>query len=378
LRHVLDTRTSLKEPSLVERIVSRYGVAAGLVSAALLLSFLLQPVFPDAFVFLFLAAVMTSAWFGRAGPGLAAVFLSMAAVAYFFIPPLYSLRINRREVSYFVTFVLSAVVVSWFSSKRKHFEQTLKEKNIELEEKNIELEKALLAKDDFLASMSHELRTPLNAIIGFTGTLLMKLPGPLTDEQNTQLQTIRSSGKHLLSLINDLLDLTKIASGKITLHLEPVVCQTVVQEVRTTLLPLAKRKGLNFNVTVPEKELVVTTDQRALRQILLNLTGNAIKFTDRGEVRIVLGREEHDGKSWTQFSIHDTGTGISPQDQGKLFQAFARVGSKSLRRREGAGLGLHLSQKLAHLIKAEIHFKSEYGIGSTFTLSVPESELSQR
>ena len=152
MRHTSDPRPILKQPSLVERIVSRYGVAAGLVSAALLLSFLLQPVFPDAFVFLFLAAVMASAWFGRAGPGLAAVFLSMAAVTYFFIPPLHSLRINRREVSYFVTFVLSAVVVSWFSSKRKHFEQTLKEKNIELEEKNIELEKALLAKDDFLAS----------------------------------------------------------------------------------------------------------------------------------------------------------------------------------------------------------------------------------
>src|SRR5262249_12638342 len=152
------------------------------------------------------------------------------------------------------------------------------------QEKNIELEKAILAKDRFLASMSHELRTPLNAVIGFTGTLLMKLAGPLTDEQSRQLQTIRSSAKHLLSLISDLLDLAKIGSGKVTLNLEPIPLYDLMQEISDTLRPLAENKNLKLTVTLPQEQPALTTDRRALCQILLNLANNAIKFTQRGEV----------------------------------------------------------------------------------------------
>ena len=235
-----------------------------------------------------------------------------------------------------------------------------------MQEKNIELENANRAKDSFLASMSHELRTPLNAIIGFTGTLLMKLPGPLTEEQAKQLRTVQSSARHLLSLINDLLDLAKIGSGKATLSIEPVVFQSVVEEVRATLAPLAGKKGLELNVTVPEVQVVGNTDRRALSQILLNLTNNAIKFTERGEVRIVLDRQPYDGKTWTLLSVHDTGIGIRSEDQPKLFQAFSQV--EGTRRQEGTGLGLQLSQKLAELLGGRIQFKSEYGKGSTFTL----------
>jgi PAS domain S-box-containing protein len=250
-------------------------------------------------------------------------------------------------------------------TERKRFEQTL-------QQQNVELEKANRAKDRFLASMSHELRTPLNAVMGFTGTLLMKLPGPLTEEQSRQLQTIRSSAKHLLSLINDLLDLAKIESGNIALTLEPVVLQSVVEEVCATLCPLAEKKGLALNLTLPEDQLVINTDRRAISQILINLASNAIKFTDRGEVGIVLGREKDGGKSWTQFSVHDTGIGIRPEDQPKLFQAFTQL-EGNLRRQEGTGLGLHFSRKLAELLGGQINFKSEYGKGSTFTLSLPES-----
>jgi protein-histidine pros-kinase len=245
-------------------------------------------------------------------------------------------------------------------------------KNEELQEKNIELEKAMLTKDRFLASMSHELRTPLNAILGFTGTLLMKLPGPLTDGQSKQLLTIRSSGKHLLSLINDLLDFAKIESGNIVLSIEPVVFQSVVGEVCAALGPVAEEKGLELKPSVPEGELVLDTDRRALSQILLNLVNNAIKFTERGEVGIVLDRQTDNGKSWTQISVHDTGIGIRPEDQSKLFQAFSQL-DRNPRRNEGAGLGLHLSQKLAELLGGEISCKSEYGKGSTFTLSLPQN-----
>jgi PAS domain S-box-containing protein len=244
-----------------------------------------------------------------------------------------------------------------------------------LQAKNVELENASLIKDRFLANMSHELRTPLNAIIGFTGTLLMGLPGPVTDEQSKQLRTIKSSGQHLLSLINDLLDLAQIESGKVTLANEPVIFQSVVEEVCTALRPMAEQKGLDLTVTAPEEELVLNTDRRAVSQILLNLTSNAIKFTEHGEVRIVLDRQRDSGKSWTQLSVHDTGIGILPEDQPRLFQVFSQVECKTSRRKrnEGAGLGLHLSRKLAELLGGQINFKSEYGKGSTFTISLPDS-----
>ena len=251
-------------------------------------------------------------------------------------------------------------------TERKRFEQTLQEKNIELENAN-------LAKDRFLANMSHELRTPLNAIIGFTGTLLMKLPGPLTDDQEKQLQTVRTSGRHLLSLINDLLDLAKIESGKVELHFEPVVCQSVIEEVTATLRPLAETKGLTYIVNVPEHEVLVQTDRRALNQVILNLTNNAIKFTQQGTVRLELAEHQTDGKRFVTINVIDTGVGIRPEDQARLFQAFEQLDAGGSRRIEGTGLGLHLSQKLASLLGAQIKFLSQQGAGSTFTLVIPQS-----
>jgi PAS domain S-box-containing protein len=250
-------------------------------------------------------------------------------------------------------------------TERKLFEQTLQEKNVELENANF-------AKDRFLASMSHELRTPLNAIIGYTGTLLMKLPGPLNEEQGAQLRTIQSSGKHLLSLINDLLDLAKIASGKVALNLESAVFQSIVEETRTTLKPLAEKKGLRFGVSVPSDKLVFKTDRRALSQILLNLANNAIKFTEEGEVQINLRDRTDSGRRVAEISVRDTGIGIKTEDQAKLFQAFTQMGDTGTLRYEGTGLGLHLSQKLAGLLGGVITVQSQYGKGSTFTLSIPE------
>src|SRR6185295_10395327 len=150
-------------------------------------------------------------------------------------------------------------------TERKRFAQTLQEKNVELESANF-------AKDRFLASMSHELRTPLNSIIGFTGTLLMRLPGPLTDDQDQQLKTVRGSAKHLLSLINDLLDLAKIESGKVELNIELVSLAEVMNEVASALMPQAEAKGLKFDLIIPVGDAMLRTDRRALSQILLNLT----------------------------------------------------------------------------------------------------------
>ncbi len=240
-----------------------------------------------------------------------------------------------------------------------------------LYDKNVELEKASLAKDRFLASMSHELRTPLNAIIGFTGTLLMRLPGPLTADQDHQLQTVRTSARHLLSLINDLLDLAKIESGKVELDTESVACQRVVNEVVTTLRPLAESKGLTVELSMPAQDVMARTDRRALSQILLNLTSNAIKFTERGVVRIEIDPGEADDHM-IEIRISDTGPGIQPEDQEKLFHAFTQLATTS-GRAEGTGLGLYLSQKLAELLHGTLTLTSEFGKGSTFILSLPRS-----
>jgi PAS domain S-box-containing protein len=253
-------------------------------------------------------------------------------------------------------------------SERKQIEQALHEKNLELQNAN-------LAKDRFLASMSHELRTPLNAIIGFTGTLLMKLPGPLTLDQDKQLKTIQSSARHLLSLINDLLDVAKIESGNIEVKLEPICLQHIIQGVVETLGPLAKKKALSFQIELPDQDVVVMTDRRALSQIIINLISNAIKFTDSGKIIAVLTTSSNNNQTYWDFSVADTGVGIKSEDQAKLFQAFSQLDSSSTRRYEGTGLGLYLSQKLAALLNGEIVFTSEFGRGSTFTLRLGSNEL---
>ena len=249
---------------------------------------------------------------------------------------------------------------------RKQFEKQLQAQNAALEE-------AGLAKDRFLASMSHELRTPLNAIIGFTGTLLMKLPGPLTEEQDQQLRVIQTSARHLLSLINDVLDLAKVQSGKLDVHFEPVDPRMVLEEVATSLRVAAAQKELSFEVSVPKDSHSITTDHRALQQILTNLIGNAIKYTEKGTVHAVLAEREREGKRCVEFEIIDSGIGISLEDQRRIFNPFEQVDTSSTRRFEGVGLGLYLSSRLAQTIGGTLTLKSTLGRGSTFTLSLPQN-----
>jgi len=243
--------------------------------------------------------------------------------------------------------------------------------NREIALKNLELAEASRMKSAFIANMSHELRTPLNAIIGFTGALLMKLPGPLTPDQDKQLNTIRTSARHLLSLINDILDVAKIEAGKVTLELETVQCQHLVNDVVDTLRPLALQKGLELEVELVDEAIVLETDRRALTQILLNLANNAIKFTETGKVRVTLAKRQGEGRNIIEFAVADSGAGIREEDQAKLFQAFSQLDSTSTRHAEGAGLGLYLCQNLANLIGGSLFFKSDFGQGSTFTLALP-------
>jgi PAS domain S-box-containing protein len=269
-----------------------------------------------------------------------------------------SLSPLRTEESAFVMSAIRDI------SERKRFEKALQEKNQELASAN-------QLKDQFLAGMSHELRTPLNAIIGFTGTLLMKLAGPLNEEQEKQLRTVQSSGRHLLALINDLLDLSRIAAGKVALTYNAVDCNNVLHEVEATLRPQALTKGLAFELLLPPQAVVLNTDRRALCQIVLNLTGNAIKFTESGYVRLTMNCQTVEGMSVVEIQIEDSGVGIPLDDIDKLFGAFTRINPERANAPDGTGLGLHLSQKLAEILGGKISVQSESGCGSRFTLVLP-------
>jgi protein-histidine pros-kinase len=239
-----------------------------------------------------------------------------------------------------------------------------------LREANIQLAGANRAKDKFLANMSHELRTPLNAILGFTGTLLMKLPGPLNAEQERQLSVVRTNSRHLLSLINDLLDLARIESGKMKLTIEDIDCEALLDDVAVALHPLAEERGIELRVEPPMAPTTVHCDRRAIRQILINLANNAIKFTDDGGVSLSLSR--HEPEALTILAVADTGRGIKAEDQRLLFEAFEQFGAEDATPYEGAGLGLHICQTLAAALGGSISFQSELGVGSTFSIELPD------
>jgi signal transduction histidine kinase len=255
-----------------------------------------------------------------------------------------------------------------------HHAAELEAINGEIARKNEELAEASRMKSAFIANMSHELRTPLNAIIGYTGALLMKLPGPLTPDQDKQLSTIRSSARHLLSLINDILDVAKIEAGKVTLALERVQCQDLLNQTADTLRTLAVQKGLALVLDLPAEPIVIDSDRRALTQIIINLVNNAIKFTEQGTVKVSLSQRIAEEQLLTEFAVTDSGAGIRQEDQSKLFQAFSQLDSTSTRHVEGAGLGLYLCQNLANLLGGRLGFSSEIGKGSTFTLALPEKK----
>ncbi|HEY0488746.1 MAG TPA: response regulator [Telluria sp.] len=252
-----------------------------------------------------------------------------------------------------------------------HHASELENTNREIAHKNLELAEASRMKSAFIANMSHELRTPLNAIIGFTGALLMKLAGPLTTDQDKQLNTIRTSARHLLSLINDILDVAKIESGKVTVATERVHCQNLLNETADSLRPMAAQKGLELTLDLPSEPVIIASDRRALTQVVINLVNNAIKFTEQGSVRVSLSQRESEAGPLTEFAVQDSGTGIRAEDQSRLFQAFSQIDSTSTRNVEGAGLGLYLCQNLASLLGGELTLASEFGQGSRFTLSLP-------
>jgi len=221
-------------------------------------------------------------------------------------------------------------------------------------------------KSMFIASMSHELRTPLNSIIGFTGILLMGMAGELNEEQRKQLSMVKSSAGHLLNLINDVIDVSKIEAEKIQLDVKEFDLSRVVKEVEDSFTVAVEEKGLKLSVDMPDKTMI-KSDERRVKQIIMNLVSNAIKFTEKGEIAIrVMGNGER-----VSISIKDTGMGVRTEDMSKLFKQFSRIIVEGQPLQEGTGLGLYLSQKLARVLGGEIKAESEFGRGSEFTFTLP-------
>lgn len=237
------------------------------------------------------------------------------------------------------------------------------------EEREIELVKVReldRMKSLFIASMSHELRTPLNSIIGFTGILLMGMTGELNEEQKKQLAMVKSSASHLLSLINDVIDVSKIEAEKIQLAIEEFNLPDTVRNIRDTFLTTLEERGHKLTLDIPEK-LPARSDERRVKQIIMNLVSNAAKFMEKGEIviRVVVKGDK------VAVSVSDTGYGIRVEDMPKLFQQFSRIFTEGQPLQEGTGLGLYLSQKLARILGGEIKAESEFKKGSTFTFVFP-------
>jgi PAS domain S-box-containing protein len=225
-------------------------------------------------------------------------------------------------------------------------------------------------KSAFLATMSHELRTPLNSIIGFTGILRQGLSGPVNHEQARQLDVIASSAGHLLKLIRDVLDISKIEAGQLDLDVGPVALGDLIAKTARSVQPQADAKGLDLDVAVDDDVDVARTDERRVEQILLNLLSNAVKFTERGRVTVRCGRT--DGRY--RIEVADTGIGIAPESLALLFQPFRQIESELNRRYEGSGLGLSICKRLAGLMGGDIGVDSTPGQGSTFWYTVPVGE----
>jgi signal transduction histidine kinase len=232
-----------------------------------------------------------------------------------------------------------------------------------------QLEAASRHKSDFLANMSHELRTPLNAIIGFSEVLLERMFGELNPKQEEYLQDVMTSGRHLLSLINDILDLSKVEAGRMELDLGQFDLPAALDNCRTLVRERAGRHGIALDLAVDERVGQIVADERKVRQVLLNLLSNAVKFTLEGG-RVAISAVRADGG--VEIAVSDTGIGIAPEDQETIFEEFRQAGSDYVRKREGTGLGLALAKRFVELHGGRIWVKSEVGRGSTFTFTIPE------
>ena len=247
----------------------------------------------------------------------------------------------------------------------------LKQRQEELEEAMQQAEAANRAKSAFLANMSHELRTPLNAIIGLTEMMVTNVARFGTDKALDPLRRVHRAGRHLLELINQVLDLSKIEAGKLELNLESVNIPRLLDEVAGTARSLAEQNKNNLTVECPDDIAPLNVDALRLRQVLLNLLSNACKFTKNGDISLRVVPASADGRAWMDFIVADTGIGMTKDQLDKLFEEFTQVDQSTARRYGGTGLGLAITRRLCRMMDGEVTVRSEAGKGSTFVVRLP-------
>jgi signal transduction histidine kinase len=247
----------------------------------------------------------------------------------------------------------------------------LAELNKQLKDRQAELEQAMGVRNRFYASMSHELRTPINAVIGYSTLMIDNIYGPLNDKQREGLQRTLRAARHLLELVNDVLDLSKIEAGKIELSMQPVNIPNLIEDLFVTVRPLADEHGTKLTFERSDDQISIVTDPRRVRQILLNLLSNAIKFGLQKPITVKCTRRDDGGIS---IEVIDEGEGIAEEDQPRIFEEFVQV---SPSQQPGTGLGLPISKRLATLLDGSLEVRSTAGAGSTFTLNLPAAGTSR-
>ena len=243
----------------------------------------------------------------------------------------------------------------------------------EIDEKSHQLEIASQHKSQFLANMSHELRTPLNAIIGVTEMLQEDARDFKREDEIEPLDRVLRAARHLLALINDILDLSKIEAGRMELHLESFALAPLIEDVVKTIEPAAAKNGNRMIVDCPPALGTIHADQIRFRQALLNLASNANKFTENGTVTVAARQQRTDGRDWITVAVSDTGIGMNPEQMGRLFQEFSQADSSTTRKYGGTGLGLAISRHFCRLMGGDITVESKPGEGSTFTIRLPRT-----
>jgi signal transduction histidine kinase len=361
---------------------ARIAVAIGSSVGALVLSLVLREYIGNVLFVFFFAALATTAFYSGFWGALFVVLFAVFTVNYFLMPGR-GFHFDSASLITIATFSAVALFVSLIAEQMR---MALKENAalaIELEEINLELELALnesnearnkaeqsnRAKAEFLAVMSHELRTPLNAIMGYTDLIQGDVAGPVTETQRNHLARVRASSFHLLDLIQDVLSFARIEAGREALRLTDVEAASLTKDVVAYVQAAAERKNLDIRTEVLTEPVVIRSDPAKLRQILLNLLSNAVKFTDRGEVGIRLDRDG-DG---VRFEVWDTGPGVAASDRDRIFEPFTQADQSMTRNKDGAGLGLAVSRRLAHMLNGTLELDgSDADTGSRFVLRLPQ------